>query len=527
MVTSFRTSLAAPMAFVLAVAAVLALLAAALSAPPAGATTERLFLTGTGTSPNFALSKTAVNPEVPLPLTADVATTFVSVGIWSWTVQAAEGSVDYQFEFNVPVTNAAQTESVVTLAKRRDGTTTSLGSSTTSSSTSLTALSATVSGAGFEPGDEVLVILQIKKSGGSNGDRTVTVTLGDDAWLEIPTAFTPVAAPGAPTIDSVTAGDGQLSVAFTAGSDGGSAITNYEYSTDDGAAWTARSPVSVSSPLVISGLDNGTTYQVMIRAVNAVGVGAGSNMVAGTPAPVVPGAPSITGVTAGDGQLSVAFTAGSDGGSAITNYEYSTDDGATWTARSPVSVSSPLVISGLDNGTTYQVRIRAVNAVGVGAESDAASGIPVATPGVPSIGSVTAGDGQLSVAFTAGSDGGSAITNYEYSTDDGATWTARSPVSVSSPLVISGLVNGTTYQVRIRAVNAVGVGAESDAASGIPVATPGVPSIGSVTAGDGQLSVAFTAGSDGGSAITNYEYSTDDGATWTARSPVSVSRVRS
>jgi hypothetical protein len=278
----------------------------------------------------------------------------------------------------------------------------------------------------------------------------------------------------------------------------------------------------LESPLVISGLDNGTTYQVRIRAVNAVGVGAESDAASGIPV-ATPGVPSIDSVTAGDGQLSVAFTAGSDGGSAITNYEYSTDDGATWTARSPVSVSSPLVISGLVNGTTYQVRIRAVNAVGVGAESDAASGIPVATPGVPSIDSVTAGDGQLSVAFTAGSDGGSAITNYEYSTDDGATWTARSPVSVSSPLVISGLVNGTTYQVRIRAVNAVGVGAESDAASGIPVATPGVPSIDSVTAGDGQLSVAFTAGSDGGSAITNYEYSTDDGATWTARSPVSVS----
>jgi hypothetical protein len=79
--------------------------------------------------------------------------------------------------------------------------------------------------------------------------------------------------------------------------------------------------------------------------------------------------------------------------------------------------------------------------------------------------------GTLSVAFTApSSDGGAAISNYKYSLDNGATWITRSPASISSPLVISGLTNGTSYQVKLLAVNSKGDGAASGAVTGTPVA---------------------------------------------------------
>ena len=88
--------------------------------------------------------------------------------------------------------------------------------------------------------------------------------------------------PAAPTITSITANDTQLSVAFTAGSDGNSAITNYEYSTDGGSSWTTRSPVATTSPIVISGLTNSTAYNVQLRAVNAVGLGTATATTVGT-----------------------------------------------------------------------------------------------------------------------------------------------------------------------------------------------------------------------------------------------------
>ncbi|CAB4345954.1 unannotated protein [freshwater metagenome] len=105
--------------------------------------------------------------------------------------------------------------------------------------------------------------------------------------------ITPPAAPAAaPTSLVATAGNASASIAFTPGADGGAAITNYEYSVDNGTTWTTRSPASVGSPVSISGLTNGTTYQIKLRAINSVGPGAASSAVSVTPAaPVPPPAP--------------------------------------------------------------------------------------------------------------------------------------------------------------------------------------------------------------------------------------------
>ena len=95
---------------------------------------------------------------------------------------------------------------------------------------------------------------------------------------------------------------------------------------------------------------------------------------------VVASAPTITGITAGDGQLSVAFTApSSNGGASIGNFQYSTDGGTNWLTPDPPVASSPLLITGLINGTTYNVQLRAVNSAGSGTASSTTQGTPVAT----------------------------------------------------------------------------------------------------------------------------------------------------
>lgn len=96
-------------------------------------------------------------------------------------------------------------------------------------------------------------------------------------------------APAAPTIDSIAASSGTLSVQFTAGQNDGTAIKTYQYSTDGGATWRDRSAGTIVSPLVItttsannSALVDGSTYNVKIRAKNTL-EGAASNQVSGTP----------------------------------------------------------------------------------------------------------------------------------------------------------------------------------------------------------------------------------------------------
>lgn len=91
-----------------------------------------------------------------------------------------------------------------------------------------------------------------------------------------------------------------------------------------------------------------------------------------------PAAPSSLVATAGDGQASISFTQGSNGGSAITNYKYSLD-GTTYTALSPAATTSPITITGLTNATSYNIYLKAVNAVGDSSASTSVSVTPVAS----------------------------------------------------------------------------------------------------------------------------------------------------
>jgi hypothetical protein len=127
----------------------------------------------------------------------------------------------------------------------------------------------------------------------------------------------------APTITSIAPGNAQLSVAFTTpSSNGGASITNYEYSTNGGISWTTPSPAITSSPFTVSGLINGTTYDVQIRAVNSAGNGAASATTQGTPA--APSSPSISGAATASAFTKTYGTAStpqsfSITGSALTN----------------------------------------------------------------------------------------------------------------------------------------------------------------------------------------------------------------
>ena len=101
--------------------------------------------------------------------------------------------------------------------------------------------------------------------------------------------------PSAPAIDSVSAGDRSLAVAWSTPSDtGSSAITAYDLryiltSEDEtvDANWTVQEDVwSGAGPLLhtVTGVDNAAQYDVQVRAVNSRGDGAWSPTVTATPA---------------------------------------------------------------------------------------------------------------------------------------------------------------------------------------------------------------------------------------------------
>ena len=89
----------------------------------------------------------------------------------------------------------------------------------------------------------------------------------------------------------------------------------------------------------------------------------------------------------------------------------------------------------------------------------------------------TAGDAQVSVAFTAPTDvGTSAITGFvaQVSTNDIA-YSAGSNTGTSSPIVVSSLTNDTAATSKVWAINAYGTSAPSDASASF---TPVQPQVG-------------------------------------------------
>ena len=88
-------------------------------------------------------------------------------------------------------------------------------------------------------------------------------------------------------------------------------------------------------------------------------------------------------------------------------------------------------------------------------------------PGAPGNLTAEAGDGQAVLSWDApASDGGTAITDYEYRINRSDPWIPTG--STETTHTVSGLVNGTVYVFEVRAVNAAGRSASSNRAEATP-----------------------------------------------------------
>lgn len=281
--------------------------------------------------------------------------------------------------------------------------------------------------------------------------------------------------PGQPTnLSAVVAGSGQVSLSWAApSSNGGSAITSYvvRQSSDNGKTWNANMNLNTTSLFVrlIGGFTNGTSYTFQVAALNTIGTGAYSNSSQPLLMGSVPDAP--TGVTGnpGNGQVTLSWSAPTiTGGSAISGYiiNYSPDGGFSWfTPVRTGSSSTGFTLAGLSNGTSYVFKIQAVNAIGAGSLSSLSPSVtPFTVPGAPINITVTPGNGQVTLSWTAPSNnGGRTITNYyyQYSSNNGINWSTPSLTSSSSSSTVTGLTNGTSYLFKVAAVNAAGTGSYS------------------------------------------------------------------
>jgi subtilisin family serine protease len=277
-----------------------------------------------------------------------------------------------------------------------------------------------------------------------------------------------------------------------------------------------------AAPAAVSNaINNAATRGIISNA----GAGTANRLVLSTSFEAAPNsAPAAPGSPAGVGfnqSVRLTWNAPSfNGGAAITDYvvEYATTSAGSnalvWTTFADgVSVSTTATVTGLTNGTQYQFRVSAVNAVGRSAASSTVTVTPVyaGVAGAPRALTAVAGRMKLTLSWQSPlSNGGFTITDYaiETSTDSGVTWTRfADSVTTSTSATLTVPTGGVAYQVRVRAVNSFGLGEASNIAEATPTANGGPSAVRNVVATATLLgaSVSWTTPLDnGGGAITEY-----------------------
>ncbi len=434
-------------------------------------------------------------------------------------------------------------------------------------------------------------------------------------------------------VSHLVGGDKQVTAHYKPAPGG---VTRYEFQHRKmGESWPDSSPVitvkETDTSYTITGLENGVRYEVRIRAVNDNGKSHWSPTLFGatpentptptpTPTPRPPNAPEVSHLTGGDKQITAHYRPAPGG---VTRYEFQhRKTGESWPDSSPVvtvkETDTSYTITGLENGVSYEVRIRAVNDNGkshwsstlfgatpentptptptptntptdtptltptpTGTQAPTPTPTPTNTPtdtptptptntptptptptntptdtptptptntptptptgtltptprppNAPEVSHLVGGDKQVTAHYRPVPGG---VTRYEFQHRKmGESWPDSSPVvtvkETDTSYTITGLENGVRYEVRIRAVNDNGKSRWSSTLFGAtpentptptPTPTPrppNAPEVSHLDGGDKQVTAHYRPAPGG---VTRYEFQhRKTGESWPDSSPV-------
>lgn len=291
--------------------------------------------------------------------------------------------------------------------------------------------------------------------------------------------------PGQVTGLSATAGDGQVSLSWTALPD----VDLAAYTIFRGGAQVAT---TASTSYTDVGLTNGATYSYTVAARDNAGQwGANSTSASATPADATaPDAPSNLTATSGDGQVSLSWSASTAGDVAAYRIYR---NGSLLTQ---LGTNLSFVDQAVANGVSYTYAIRAVDEVpNESNPSDTATATPADTTAPPAATNLTAvpGDGLVNLSWTASA--APDVASYRLYRNE----SLLASIGTNTTYQDLAVVNGATYTYAVRAVDEVpNIGPTSANATAMPADTtaPGAPSGLTATGGMGQVSLAWTAPGD-------------------------------
>lgn len=330
------------------------------------------------------------------------------------------------------------------------------------------------------------------QSSASNEASAAAAPIANNA----PSGLTAVASAGAVSLNwtAPTTGDQPTSYQVYEGTASGSEPTLAATINGSGGSAPATSAY-------IEGLNDGTTYYFVVKAVNGAGTSAASNQVSAAPSTsAVPPAPMAS-ATAHSGSITVSWAEpGASSATTATNNHitgYNVYEGSKSGGESSTPINGSIPISGTTsisipaaNGTAEYFTVKAVNSAGMSAASNevTATPQPSAAPSAPTL-SGTAGYGAVTLKWTPPSSSGNAKVSsykvYEYNETTGHSSSAAAVSSTSTTsATVGGLTAADTYGFFVVATNANGeIGSDSNTVSLQPNQTsaPSAPTALTVT----------------------------------------------
>ncbi|WP_255208307.1 fibronectin type III domain-containing protein [Myxococcus sp. AM009] len=321
---------------------------------------------------------------------------------------------------------------------------------------------------------------------------------------------TPSGVPGAPRSVTATPGDTLVTTSWSAPeNEGNSPIQRYVVRALRNGA-VAHSQEGTSTSLTLTGLTNGETYTLVVAAVNAQGEGPASAPSEAVTPRVIPGAPREVTATPGDRSAEVSWSPPEETDMPVTGYTVTVRQGET-VVVAQTSTELHATVSGLINGTAYQVTVAASNAVVAGPESAPVAVTPVSVPGAPRVWVHSRTATVLSFAWEAEDTGGSPITGYRVVLRQGDT-VVETADTTETLHRFRNLTTGTPYRFVVIAINAQGEGAPAEFEEQRPCAIPGTPALLQAQPQDGQLILTWSVPADtGGCPIASYRVDVSEG----------------
>ena len=283
-------------------------------------------------------------------------------------------------------------------------------------------------------------------------DSGCSTELASESFLTKP------AKPAKPTV-TTNVGSGKLALSSSV-TGGSGALDKWQYSTDSGTNWSDAQVTSTTLSHVVTGLTDGTSYTFKVRAVNSTGTGPASEASDGLE-------PAATGLAVSKvGSTTATLTLSNYGNNNNWYYNYSSG-----TCKGPVSTATK-DLTGLSGNTSYTYKAYSDNSCGT---QLAAAPAFLTKPGKPTKPTATAGAGSAKLTLSSLVTGSGTISKWQYqqkaSSDSnfGSWQNISNSRATSLSHVVSGLMDGTSYTFKVRAVNSTGTGPASDASD---AATP-------------------------------------------------------